>query len=106
MTSTYDTDAADIGFDLEITKVDRRTGVGGARVGGRLGGHRFEALVFPERAQREPRDGSITSDLPKKSRTCGQASGKLIDGFSWRVSTQSLEVLDTKQGDTSPESAQ
>ena len=45
------TDASDVGYDLEITKVDRRTGVGGTWVGGRVNGHRFEALVFPERAQ-------------------------------------------------------
>ena len=52
MTSTHDTAAIDVGYDVEITRVDRRTGVGGAWVAGRLSGHRFEALVFPERAQR------------------------------------------------------
>ena len=41
----------DIGEDLEIKKVERRTSCGGAWVRGSVNGHRFEALVFPEHAE-------------------------------------------------------
>ncbi|MGD0090897.1 MAG: hypothetical protein ABSE73_13350, partial [Planctomycetota bacterium] len=41
----------DIGEDLDITKVERRTSCGGAWVRGTIAGHRFEALVFPEHAE-------------------------------------------------------
>ena len=40
----------DAGWDLEIAGIERRTAAGGAWVRGALNGHRFEALVFPERA--------------------------------------------------------
>ena len=43
-------DGIGIGDDLEITKVTRRATFGGTWVMGRLNGHRFEALVFPEHA--------------------------------------------------------
>lgn len=49
MTDTRD---IEVGDDLEITTVEARWIVGGVWVKGRLNGHRFEALVFPERAQR------------------------------------------------------
>jgi len=41
----------DIGDDLVFTKITRRTSAGGAWVTGRLAGHRFSALVFPEHAE-------------------------------------------------------
>ena len=41
----------DIGDDLEITKVTRQAAGAGTWVGGRLNGHRFDALVFPEHAE-------------------------------------------------------
>ena len=41
----------DVSFDLELTTVDRITGEGGTWVCGRLSGHRFTALVFPEHAE-------------------------------------------------------
>jgi len=41
----------DIGDDLEITKTTRRTSAAGTWVTGKLHGHRFEALVFPEHAE-------------------------------------------------------
>ena len=42
----------DIGDDLVITKTThRKTGGGGAWVTGRISGHKFEALVFPEHAE-------------------------------------------------------
>jgi hypothetical protein len=40
-----------VGDDLHITKVTRRAGGGGTWVCGRLAGHRFDALVFPEHAE-------------------------------------------------------
>jgi hypothetical protein len=40
----------DIGDDLEINKIERRASAGGRWVRGKLNGHRFEALVFPEHA--------------------------------------------------------
>ena len=43
-------DDLDLGFDLEFTETSRRHGVGGTWVTGRVHGHRFEALVFPEHA--------------------------------------------------------
>lgn len=41
----------DVGYDLEITKTTRRAAGAGTWVCGTLCGHRFEALVFPERAE-------------------------------------------------------
>jgi len=43
-------DAGEVGGDLVITKTTRRTAGGGTWVCGTLGGHRFEALVFPAHA--------------------------------------------------------
>jgi hypothetical protein len=40
-----------IGGDLRITKTTRRAAGAGTWVCGRLNGHRFEALVFPEHAE-------------------------------------------------------
>ena len=37
--------------DLEITKTDRRAAGGGTWVHGKIAGHRFQALVFPEHAE-------------------------------------------------------
>jgi hypothetical protein len=45
------TDPADeLGDDLTITRTTRRAAGAGTWVIGRLAGHRFEALVFPEHA--------------------------------------------------------
>jgi hypothetical protein len=44
-------DDYDLGYDLEITKTTRRASGGGTWVSGRLAGHRFDALVFPEHAE-------------------------------------------------------
>ncbi len=46
-----DIDASDLLDTLKITKVERRTGAGGAWVQGTIGEHRFDALVFPEHAE-------------------------------------------------------
>jgi hypothetical protein len=51
MTRTNDRDDLDIGDDLTITKVSRRGTWSGTWVCGRLNGHRFDALVFPEHAE-------------------------------------------------------
>src|SRR4051794_22452535 len=40
----------EIGNDLRITKRTRRGAGSGTWVGGRLNGHRFDALIFPEHA--------------------------------------------------------
>jgi hypothetical protein len=45
------TDPQDLLESLRITKVQRRTSAGGAWVKGTIGGHRFDALVFPEHAE-------------------------------------------------------
>ena len=46
------TNDLDIGFDFEITKVERQpSGGAGTWVSGTTNGHRFEALVFPEHAE-------------------------------------------------------
>ena len=42
----------DIGDDLEITKTTRRAAGAGSWVTGKLNGHSFSALVFPEHAER------------------------------------------------------
>jgi hypothetical protein len=47
----YGTWAIDLGDDLVITKTTRRASGGGSWVSGRLCGHRFDALVFPEHAE-------------------------------------------------------
>lgn len=44
-------DAGAILETLRITKVQRRTSCGGAWVIGKIAGHRFDALVFPEHAE-------------------------------------------------------
>ncbi len=43
----------EIGDDLTITKMTRRAAGNGTWVCGRLNGHRFDALVFPEHAEVE-----------------------------------------------------
>ena len=48
--TTNGNDAGDLLETLKIKKVERRTSAGGAWVQGTIGGHRFEALVFPEHA--------------------------------------------------------
>jgi hypothetical protein len=48
--TTNKTQDLDIGDDLVITKTKHRISAGGAWVCGRLNGHRFDALVFPEHA--------------------------------------------------------
>jgi hypothetical protein len=52
MNATNDThDDLDIAHDFEITKVSRQpAGGAGTWVCGRMAGHRFDALVFPEHA--------------------------------------------------------
>ena len=44
-------DATDLLDTLKITKIEQRTSFGGAWVSGTIGGHRFDALVFPEHAE-------------------------------------------------------
>ena len=44
-------DATDLLETLKLTKVQRRTGAGGTWAKGTIGGHRFNALVFPEHAE-------------------------------------------------------
>ena len=44
-------DDIDLGSDLHITKVEKRTSAPGAWVTGTLHGHKFQALVFPEHAE-------------------------------------------------------
>jgi len=52
MNANYDDlNALDIGDDLEITKTDRRAAGNGTWVHGKIAGHRFQALVFPEHAE-------------------------------------------------------
>ena len=41
----------DLGFDLTITRITRRTTAGGTWVSGKLAGHRFDALVFADHAE-------------------------------------------------------
>lgn len=43
-------DSSELLDTLKITKIERRTSAGGAWVRGTIGGHRFDALVFPEHA--------------------------------------------------------
>lgn len=50
-TSDEVVDSVELLETLKITKMERRFGAGGAWVKGTIGGHRFEALVFTERAQ-------------------------------------------------------
>ena len=50
MTDANEMNDLDLGDDFEITKTTRRASGGGTWVCGRLNGHRFDALVFPEHA--------------------------------------------------------
>ena len=47
---TSEIDDLDVGCDLHITKISRRTSAAGTWVCGTIAGHRFDALVFPEHA--------------------------------------------------------
>ncbi len=49
--TNHDIDGSDLLDSLEITKIERRTSAGGAWVTGKMAGHRFDALVFPEHAE-------------------------------------------------------
>lgn len=49
-TNEQDVDADDLLLSMEITRIERRTCAGGAWVTGKMAGHRFDALVFPEHA--------------------------------------------------------
>jgi hypothetical protein len=51
MTNPRETNDLDVGHDLVFTKTSRRASGGGTWVCGRLSGHRFDALVFPEHAE-------------------------------------------------------
>jgi hypothetical protein len=50
-TNDATTNDLEIGDDLTITKITRRAAGPGTWVCGRLNGHRFDALVFPEHAE-------------------------------------------------------
>jgi hypothetical protein len=50
MPNANETNDLDIGVDLTITRTTRRCFGSGTWVYGRLNGHRFQALVFPEHA--------------------------------------------------------
>jgi hypothetical protein len=51
MANKNDAHEFDMGDDLEITKVTRRTSGSGTWVSGTIAGYRFDALVFPEHAE-------------------------------------------------------
>jgi len=57
MTATNETGDLDLGYDLEISERTARAIVPGTWVRGRIHGHCFEALVFPEHA--ENREGEL-----------------------------------------------
>ncbi|MGE5195521.1 MAG: hypothetical protein ACM3U2_23760 [Deltaproteobacteria bacterium] len=48
---TNEREDLEIGDDLTITKTTRRAAGAGTWVCGRMNGHRFDALVFPEHAE-------------------------------------------------------
>jgi hypothetical protein len=50
-TSHTERDDLEIGDDLTIRKITRRAAGAGTWVCGRMNGHRFDALVFPEHAE-------------------------------------------------------
>ena len=52
MASQDERDDREIGDDLTIRKITRRAAGAGTWVCGRMNGHRFDALVFPEHAER------------------------------------------------------
>jgi hypothetical protein len=54
MTTNDDLDAMDLMKTFKVTKMQRRTSVGGAWVKGTIGGHRFDALVFVRLMYRGP----------------------------------------------------
>jgi hypothetical protein len=51
MAGTNETTDLDLGYDLTITRRIPRSSASGTWVSGRIHGHRFEALVFPEQAE-------------------------------------------------------
>jgi hypothetical protein len=76
----------DIGEDLEITKTTRRAAGAGTWVCGRLNGHRFEALVFPEHAESETYELGDSRGQPGDSQISKLWVGRLKDNatvFNW-----------------------
>jgi len=59
-------DATDLLETLKITKTERRTIGGGTWASGTMGGHRFDALVFPDHAD-EPTYELANSRISKLS---------------------------------------
>ena len=78
-------DDLDLGDDLTIIKTTRRAAGGGTWVTGTLNGHRFEALVFPEHAERP--DFELGSSRISKLWIKRLADGKVVCNFDrgWDV---------------------
>ena len=84
MNADYHNDL-EIGDDLEITKTTRRASGAGTWVIGTLNGHRFEALVFPEHAERP--DFELGSSRISKLWIKRLSDGKVVCNFDrgWDV---------------------
>lgn len=81
---------------LAITKIDRQgCSGGGSWVSGRIAGHRFEALVFPEHAERESYElnRSRISKLWLKDMTSGQTVANFERGWDVRPTTDNARQI-------------
>jgi hypothetical protein len=90
------TDPCEILNTLEITKIDRRDASGGGLwVSGRIAGHRFEALVFPEHAESEAYelDKSRISKLWLKDNATGQMVANFERGWDLTPATDTASKI-------------
>lgn len=69
----------DVDCDVTITKAERQASTKGVRVSGQVAGHRFEALVFAERAQRP--EWELSGSRISKLWLQRQADGRVV--FNW-----------------------
>lgn len=90
------TDPVEMLETLKITKIDRQgCSGGGSWVSGRIAGHRFEALVFPEHAERESYelDKSRISKLWLKNTITGETVANFERGWDIRPTTDDAQQI-------------
>ena len=90
-----DIDASDLLETLKITKSERRTIGGGTWVGGTMGGHRFDALVFSDHADEPTYElaNSRISKLSLRRISDGQIVANFDRGWDVRPTTPIAEQI-------------
>ena len=88
-------DATDLLDTLKITKTERRRIGGGTWVSGTIGGHRFDALVFPDHADDPTYElaNSRISKLSLQRISDGQVVANFDRGWDVRPTTPIAEQI-------------